>query len=61
MSEWISVKENLPAIGDTVLAAFKGQFKWVIFPATCTLHDGLYAAGYASPTHWMPLPEPPAK
>jgi hypothetical protein len=59
MSEWISVKDQLPEPGTTVLAAFNGQFQWVMFTARCTPDIGLTAAGYASPTHWMPLPPPP--
>lgn len=59
MSEWISVKDRLPTVGDEVLACFKGQFSWVMFTAVSTHHHGLVADGYASATHWMPLPEPP--
>jgi hypothetical protein len=49
----------LPEVGQRVMACFKGQFDWVIFVATSTVHDGLSQPGYARPTHWMPLPEPP--
>ena len=50
-----------PDDGRKVLACFKGQFEWVIFVAYATRksHGGVYAPGHASPTHWMPLPEPP--
>ena len=59
MSEWISVKDRLPEVDSEVLAAFRGQFKWVMFIAQMHSHMGLIAPGYASPTHWMPLPKPP--
>jgi hypothetical protein len=59
MNQWISVKDKLPKIGETVWACFEGQFQWVQFCATMTPHDGLFASGYAEPTYWMPLPDPP--
>jgi uncharacterized protein DUF551 len=59
MSQWIKVEDRLPELGETVLATFKGQFQWVMFPAMCSTVNGLYATGYALPTHWQPLPEPP--
>lgn len=52
--------EDLPPIGTKVLAAFEGQFEWVMFPASMTKHNGIYAPGYATPTHWRPWPTPPA-
>ena len=58
MSEWISVKERLPEYGVEVLAAFKGQFRWIMFVSE--MHHGkLSTAGYAAPEIWQPLPEPP--
>jgi hypothetical protein len=56
---WIKVSDELPTMGCTVWATFKGQFEWVQFCATMTHQFGLYAAGYSAPTHWQPLPEPP--
>ena len=60
MSEWISVKEQLPTSSTTVLIAHKGgvSFGWF---------NGMYWERGASTahrmiktvTHWMPLPEPP--
>jgi hypothetical protein len=61
MEKWISVKDRLPGVGTKVLACFKAQFEWVMFTARMTRHDGVYAPGYATSTHWMPLPEPPAE
>jgi len=60
-SRWIPVGENLPRRYDTVLAAdeteritafMDGKGKW------CR-HDAIEADW--TPTHWMPLPDPPAK
>ena len=59
MSKWIKVEDQVPELGKTVWACFKGQFSWVQFPATMTREFGLWSQGYAAPTHWMPLPEPP--
>jgi hypothetical protein len=59
--DWREITEtDLPEIGQQVLACFKGQFQWVIFPATMTRHQGVFAVGHAKPTHWMPMPAPPA-
>ena len=60
MSEWQKV-ESAPTDGREVLAAFRGQFSWVMFIALAhpLSHGGLRADRYAKPTHWMPLPEPP--
>ena len=57
--QWVKCSERLPEVGTEVLACFKGQFKWVMFLATMTQHDGVFAAGHAEPTHWQPLPNPP--
>ncbi len=52
--------ESAPTDGREVLAAFRGQFQWVIFTARCCNQPyGVYNCGYAKPTHWMPLPAPP--
>ena len=58
-NEWINLKDKQPKLGQQVLAGFKGQFHWVYFVATMTRYFGLWTNGYASPTHWQPLPEPP--
>lgn len=59
MREWIKVKDRLPESGVTVIGAFRGQFKWIMFPAEMSNAYGLYASGYALPTHWTPFPQPP--
>lgn len=50
-----------PTDGRQVLACFKGQFKWQIFIAYARQksHGGVQAIGYATATHWMPMPELP--
>jgi hypothetical protein len=57
---WISVAERLPAPGDKVLA---------FDPAMPIIQTGRADAdgrwnceglGFLTPTHWMPLPEPPS-
>lgn len=58
MNKWIKVEDRLPDYDVDVLACFRGQFHWVQFVAQ--MREGeLQAAGYALPTHWMPLPNPP--
>lgn len=60
MTTWHRVKDgDLPKLGSEVIGAFRGQFNWVRFPAQMTLHHGLYASGYASPTHWAEWPDFP--
>ncbi len=66
MSEWISVKDKLPAPHDAVLVfeddAWKNQYTayitergcWICF---CECWDG---SELNNVTHWMPLPPPPA-
>lgn len=50
--------ETAPKDGRKVLAAFKGQFAWMMFVAIAGPF-GVSEPGYAAPTHWRPLPEPP--
>ena len=54
---WRPISEA-PRDGTEVLAAFKGQFRWIVFKAHCGAH-GLSAPGHAPPTHWRPLPVGP--
>lgn len=58
-NHWIPVSERLPELDQEVYACFQGQFRWVYFVASMTARGGLYAGGYALPTHWRPLPSPP--
>lgn len=58
MSEWISVKDKLPANGNKVLY-YDANYKKI----DCSLYD--YdcfmetSRAFHNVTHWMPLPEPP--
>lgn len=68
--DWISVKDSLPEVGGTYLAAIGGN---VPFPVAVYLvyfvrfEDGpvwsidghFRTAQPLAVTHWMPLPEPP--
>lgn len=72
MSEWISVKDRLPQKEEAVLMAFwceenghgnmavgfcreeYGHIGWFSFT-----DESFYTDCDATPTHWMPLPEPP--
>lgn len=58
MNEWQPI-DTAPKDGTQILACFKGQFDWVIFIAHSD-KSRVWAAGYASPTHWQPLPKPPS-
>lgn len=59
-SEWISVEDRLPDIGErvlvytdlgrTVICFLHAKYKWNVFS-----HNN----GVESPTHWKPLPQPP--
>lgn len=66
MSEWISITDRLPEIGEDILirvkcssyynveqGLYKGNNEWI----NCWFsirNENLYRV-----THWMPLPEPP--
>ena len=62
MSEWISVEDRLPMIGEEVLmtngvmTAVGGitvDIHWYIAAIPPGVNEDVYV------THWMPLPEPP--
>jgi hypothetical protein len=73
MSEWISVKDSLPAEDSFVVAAHLYEYGSDTDACICNFYygefrvnsDGLEAYGGAmiemnfDPTHWMPLPGPP--
>ena len=69
MSKWISVKDRLPANDTYVLGAFKSTVIGAKYHAVdCKVSDGRWVMlgndrvgdTYTdTPTHWMPLPEPP--
>jgi hypothetical protein len=63
---WISVKDKLPELGESVLLidAYESQYVgWLHeFTTSSSIHwQYSYCCGCAatSVTHWMPLPEPP--
>lgn len=62
MSDWISVKDELPSIGDRVLICevyedgYTGRVMEAVRYRECKFNRfGIEI----TPTHWMPLPEPP--
>jgi hypothetical protein len=59
MSEWISIKDRLPEIGEHVLFT-NGRYRDLGFR---TQKNVLYCVSASMmksiPTHWMPLPKPP--
>lgn len=58
MSEWISVKDQLPRPGQEVLAFDDGILRVQAISSNGTWHPYLNGRN-CNPTHWMPLPEPP--
>lgn len=65
MSDWISVEERLPKVGDKVLLYEHDGFLRNIcvdlitdYANACLMRDE-YDARWDAVTHWMPLPEPP--
>lgn len=71
MSEWISVKDRMPNVGEYVLVAdwysginygmVKAYYNSLWFIDEDSLDvwgDSKVDLGF-DPTHWMPLPEPP--
>ena len=44
---------------DRIAVGFEGQFGWILFTAYPKGKDTA-VPGYAKPTHWIPLPPPPA-
>lgn len=68
--EWISVKERLPNENQEILFCNNDIRDWNGNPVQTTAHCGYFANNgnfYSwldsldrfTPTHWMPLPEPP--
>lgn len=59
---WISVKDRLPNIGETVLSIDRDRDQVVaVFDGRAFFDDHGMGAGIKHFTHWMPLPEPPEK
>lgn len=66
-SQWVSVKDRLPAEDEDVLILFKENMA-VGFLSTADdspiswyayANDGWYTSCETSPLYWMPMPEPP--
>lgn len=55
---WVSVKERLPAVGETVLIYYRHHDQQSIITARF-VNGGFIGFWDADVTHWMPLPEPP--
>ena len=64
MGEWISVEKRTPPVGVDVLVIdeyggiYTGQY---CDDGTWDLLLASWEGGFTDVTHWMPLPEPPAK
>ena len=66
MSEWISVKDELPKKNTDVLI-YRGQFIGDLISVYTYIGNNEWEDGYGywsraddeGITHWMPLPEPP--
>lgn len=58
VGQWQTI-ESAPKDIKDVLVCFEGQFGWVVFVAPAFGAE-TRRPGYAAPTHWMPLPAPPA-
>lgn len=55
---WETV-DKAPTDGRSVLAAFKGQFGWIVFIAKALPTPyGVMAPGYAEPTHFATFSTP---
>lgn len=61
MSEWISVEDRLPKVGESVLVYGKwDDFDHEYYSVEWNnKSDGFGCKNYATITHWMPKPEPP--
>lgn len=61
MSEWISVNDRLPEIGEEVLIAFSDYDLMVgeLLPDGQGFANPYERVNYKIVTHWMPLPQKP--
>lgn len=61
MSEWISVNDRLPEIGEEVLIAFSdsGLMVGELLPDGQGFANPYERVNYKIVTHWMPLPQKP--
>ena len=57
--DWRVIEDDPPPTdGEEVLVAFKGQFQWIRF-IVAAFGKETQRGGYAKPTHWTKLPDPP--
>lgn len=66
MSEWISVKDRLPEVGEKVLVVDTfGVDVYIFVTDTCKYPKWIGDFNLVYPfeyiKHWMPLPEPPGE
>lgn len=60
MSEWISVKDNLPKKNQPVLCFYKFEPESPnVIADNIYMGGGLFMSETSKVTHWMPLPKPP--
>ena len=62
MSEWISVDDKEPSTDDDLyVMAYDGDFHVAVFRPSQSMGFYRYDCDTydVTPTHWMPLPEPP--
>lgn len=65
MNEWISVKDKLPEIGQTIICLYNSSLKYKDNVIVCTYcGDDIWEDYYGCTTteritHWMFLPSPP--
>lgn len=62
MNEWISVNDRLPYHLQTIIALHKnGSIHVEEYRALAILNSFSRENFYGPVTHWVPIPEPPAK
>jgi hypothetical protein len=62
MKEWISVKDQMPTMGQDILCFSKGRIFhswWDSISSMCDWYDIQNTWIIEDVTHWMPLPLPP--
>ena len=59
MSEWISVEDRLPEVGDSTYIAACGNVVVGELLFVAGVWVGVTADQVTDVTHWQPLPEPP--
>ena len=64
-NEWVSVEERMPRVGGNYICAVqdKNGYAWTITAEWSLMKTwfGAFGEKKNKGTHWMPLPEPPAR